>query len=188
MSNGALKFFHSYLTYSTPIAILVLLLVQLTSPIFPAIIIGRDLFGTIFGSLLLLWIFSLLVFLGRLCLSEEYRSLCFSRLAGIQERDEREELIVGRAAKSSFLFTLAAILVLFFISTWRYGEHPTPEKIQKSFTLGHLDLIENSPKAVEDTGGTLYPIPASKTTLLIFILGLQLASFRYFSKKAQKNS
>ena len=121
------------------VALFVMLDGQLWPSFVPMGVIGDGLINTFTGILFLFWLLSLVVFLARLSWSGEYRAACFKRLAGIQERDEREELIVGRAAKSSFLFMLSILLILFFISTWRYGERPAAGEASKSFTIGHLD-------------------------------------------------
>lgn len=188
MANSALKFFHRYLIYSTPLALLVMLNGQLFPRMIPLHTIGDDLFSTVFGFLLLLWLVSLVVFLLKLLISENYRSDCFVRLAGIKERDERDELIVGKAAKSSFLLTLSVLLILFFVSTWRFGAQPAEDKTVHSLTIGHLNLSELSSVTDNVSGKVLSPIPASKTAVLLLIIFIQVGSFRYFSQKADNDS
>lgn len=187
MGSGVLKLFQGVLIYSTPLALLVLLDGQLWPSFIPLGAIGNGFINTVSGILFIFWILSLLVFLTRILWSAEYRGSCFTNLAGIRERDEREELIVGRAAKSSFLFMLSVLLILFFISTWRYGERPSAGDASKSLTLGHLDLTERSSVRDLHSDTIYYPIPVSKTALLMLVISLQLLSFRYFSRTTEKN-
>ena len=183
MKNAALKFLHRYLIYSSPFVLVVMLDGQLWPSVLPIGVMGDNALSTVTGIFFLLWLLSLLVFLFRIAFFATYREACFKTLAGLKERDEREEMIVGQAARSSFLLMLAILLVFFFLSTWRFGTSAIDNSGQ-SITLGHLDLVENVLSRSE-SGKTIYhSIPISKTALLALLVALQVVSFRYFSKKS----
>lgn len=183
MKIAVLKFLHRYLIYSTPFALVVMLDGQLWPSVLPIGVIGDNALSTLTGIIFLLWLLSLLVFLFRISFFASYREACFKTLAGLKERDEREEMIVGQAARASFLLMLAVLLVFFFLSTGRFGTNSI-DSTGQSITLGHFDLTESTVSQSE-SGKTIYhPIPISKTSLFALLIVLHLASFRYFSRKA----
>jgi hypothetical protein len=163
MKNGALRFLHGYLVYSTPFAVIAMLDGQVWPRLIPLGNLGDDPFSTVIGSFFLLWLGALLVFLARVTWSAPYRSACFQgRTRGAHRR-----------ARGEVEFSLCAV-----------GVQTSAGSTQMSLTLGHLDLVERSSyrDAVRQTD--YYPVPVSKTAILAMILALQVLSFRYFSKKA----
>ena len=62
--------------------------------------------------LLSLWLISVWYFLGSLLFSQELRNRIVGTVSNIQERDEREEFVTGRAAKEVFLVTLAGFIAV----------------------------------------------------------------------------
>ena len=64
-----------------------------------------------------LWAFVVLVFLGRLIFSTQFRETVLKMLLFMKNRDEREELISQKAAQSSYLFTMGVVVVMLLITT-----------------------------------------------------------------------
>lgn len=153
----------------------------------------KEIVGWAIALLLFAWIGSGLFLFASLLLSPRSRERLLTRLARIQERDEREELLVGRASRASFLFMLSVLLGLGILSTFRYGREIGNESPSgQSLTLGHWSWIERRPPETHtDFQGTatvrteLLDLPISKTGLLGCLILLQLGSFWIFSKRSQ---
>ena len=60
--------------------------------------------------LMSLWFLSAAYFCGRLILSGSFRETLLTRIAGFKERDEREEIVTAKAARSVFLVTLGCFI------------------------------------------------------------------------------
>ena len=75
--------------------------------------IGWDLFGWVF----IAWVLIMLYLVTKMVFSKSVREVLMTKLAGIKERDERESVVAGNAAKFSFLSTLALLLFLFSLMT-----------------------------------------------------------------------
>jgi len=90
--------------------------------------------------------------------SEDFRERLLTRVAGFQERDEREELVTGRAARSVFLVTLGVLVAggllgmlrvnIFAYTRWKGGVVPPLEKV------GPHQLRKGE---VESRGFVMYP-------------------------------
>ncbi len=59
-----------------------------------------------------------------LVFDKNYREKALSKILSVKERDEREELIVGRAARSTFFLTIVIILGLFALTSIEVGNGP----------------------------------------------------------------
>ena len=107
----------------------------------------------------------------------------------MKEEDEREEQIVGQAAKSSYLFTLAASIVLFSVSICRYNSSVDILKPYHSFTIGHFQLSENeeNPVSLEIDGKTRsiqrHDLPLSKSAILLLLILIQISSYSVFATR-----
>lgn len=60
--------------------------------------------------LMSLWFLSTAYFCGCLILSGGFRETLLTRIAGFKERDEREEIVTAKAARSVFLITLGCLI------------------------------------------------------------------------------
>ena len=140
------------------------------------------------------WIGSSLYFCLSLLVSKSLRETMLAKIAGVQEHDEREEFIVGRAARSTLLFSMAFLVGLFLLSTWRYGESVEHPKDFQSLTVGHFHLRDSAEDAAEkknDERGIehtvkLYDIPLSKSSLILLILFVQGLIYRCFAWRYAK--
>lgn len=64
----------------------------------------------VWGRLMGLWFLSAAYFCGCLILSGGFRETLLTRIAGFKERDEREEIVTAKAARSVFLITLGCFI------------------------------------------------------------------------------
>jgi hypothetical protein len=156
------------------------------------LLINEGWIGAVFGSTFLVWILCTLYFLFSIIINKKLRENIFTRLAGIKERDEREEVVVGRAMKSSFLFMLGLLVCLLVFSTTRTDRNitlTTPDSVYDSFTLGHLEFKGEPIRKYEtEVKGEVhnyetYDIPLSKTSLILFMILAQLFSYHFFARK-----
>ncbi|HWQ62042.1 MAG TPA: hypothetical protein VN521_07000 [Negativicutes bacterium] len=126
----------------------------------PAASSGEQAANSIVGLLCGTWLVISLYLLARLLISGAFREKVLSRLTFIRERDEREAILTGKAAKTTMLTTLAILLVLFFLSCFRISAYnlPPEEAIggkTKALTIGiGFSLLENPPQAA---GGEAAP-------------------------------
>ncbi len=148
--------------------------------------------GQSLGIIFLIWFLCSIYFLFSIILNRTLRESIFTRLAGIKERDEREEVVVGKAMKSSFLFMLGILVCLLAFSTTRTDKNislTTSDKVHGSFTIGHLDFKGEPIKEYEEeVDGEIqkhetFDIPFSKTSLILFMILAQLFSFHFFARK-----
>ncbi len=147
--------------------------------------------GPILGVVILIsyfiWLSSFSIFISRLVFSPTLREQLLTRLAGLKERDEREEFIVGRAARSSFLLSMAATLLLLFASTIRYTRSSLGQDSGyiPSVEVGKISIIDSDyPKNhLVPYGVSVYDFPISKSAILLLVLFTQLGSFFFYSKK-----
>jgi hypothetical protein len=126
--------------------------------------------------------------------NRQARENLLASFAQLKERDEREEEIVGRASRSSFLFMLSIFLLFGILSTFRY-EHKvgSTDSSGKIFSIGHWSWLEKHPPAIQtefNNGQNITvessDIPISKTGLITFFLLLQLGSFWVFARPNAK--
>ena len=74
----------------------------------------------VFGAFFIVWVLGIFYIVIKMLFSKSLRNIIMSKMAGIKERDERESLVAGSAAKFSFLSTFAILLfflLLFFLTT-----------------------------------------------------------------------
>lgn len=144
------------------------------------------------STVLILWFVALFVFVTMLAASQTVREATLKRLANVRDRDEREEQITGRAARSSYLSTIGLLVFLIFISgfTLNLTKHrPTPESpIESKLSLGLKFSLLDKPEAPAAAAGgdTVFEtrdIPLSKTAILLIVLVWQLGSFRLSARR-----
>jgi len=144
-----------------------------------------DFLGWIFMS----WILCSLYFVMKMVMKRSFRDPILGKLAGVRERDERESIISGEAAKFSFLSTIAMILFLLFLSIFTVSIGKYPRNLDNHGKKGYISIgvnfypfainsvkkktvVENL-KLVSYTG-----IPLSKPGIIILVLLWMLCSYR----------
>lgn len=142
--------------------------------------------------LLGVWFLSALAVMVGIVISSSFRERVLLGLTRIRERDEREERIVGRAARASFLFMLALLICLFSVSTFRYKKSLTDPSVMalQSFTIGNLDLNSAaqpvlSTKVYEGREHQMasYGFPLNGSSVFALLLIAQMASFYWFARR-----
>lgn len=141
----------------------------------------------------MLWFAMLTIFMISIVIVPTVREKALRRLANLQERDEREEYITGKAARASYVATLSLTLLLLFFSMFNFSyaklEHTLPGKPAHNVAIGfgyHL-FAETTPAKPGNQGvitvldTSSYALSAS--TLLMILLGWQLIIFNLSARK-----
>lgn len=112
----------------------------------------------VWGWLIGAWCASVVYLCGCIVFSTSFREALLARLSGFSERDEREELVTAKAARSVFLATLAGFLAagllgmvrlnVFAYTRWEGGSVPPLAKV------GRYELRRGK---VEKTGFLMWP-------------------------------
>jgi hypothetical protein len=140
----------------------------------------------------MLWFLSLVIFMVLLVVRKDTQEQSIKFIAGMKERDEREELIVALAARTSFVATTGFLIFLLFISLFslNIAKNPNSEvnRHKSSLTVGvHFsDVSSEAPIPSLQPNGLVFEhrgIPLSKTSLILLILAWQLGSFRLKVRK-----
>lgn len=141
---------------------------------------------------LMLWFATLIIFLILLVLVPEARERTLKRLAGLKERDEREQQITGLAARSAYVATMGLLICLLFFSIFSLNVYRVPEAEaiegrRGNLSIGfHFQLLDKPRIETDARGQVLFEskdIPLSKTAILLIIIVWQLAAFRITARK-----
>jgi len=151
----------------------------------------NDLTGLIF----LIWMALSLYLSFRLMVSETFRDQVLARVTFIRERDEREALLTGKAARTTFLTTLAILIFLFFLSCFqvsviRLPQEKTVNGHDKAIVLSigfkllehsKIDMPKDANKNEEIFSYTSLPI--SSTTLILMLILWKIISYNYSMRR-----
>jgi hypothetical protein len=142
---------------------------------------------------LMIWFSVLLLFLILLLVHSSTRELVITRLTGMKERDEREQIIAGQAARSSFLVTFSFLILLLFVSVLSVDISKIPESEitagkTKSLSIGlNFSLLDRSPKeSSSESGRTVFEtngIPISKPAIVLLIMICQVGVFAWSARR-----
>ncbi|HRY30462.1 MAG TPA: hypothetical protein P5079_10560 [Elusimicrobiota bacterium] len=139
--------------------------------------------GFVFASWMLMTMYLSL----KLIFSGSFRDAVLSRITFLKERDEREKLFSGQAAKTTFMLTLAVLFFLLSLSCFEVSVYRVPpEKAINGktgvLTLGvRLELLKDrSAPAPETFRRDIFShtdLPISSTALILLLIGWQIASY-----------
>jgi len=154
----------------------------------------RETVNTIFGVVWSLWMVGALYIAISLVASEKFRETVLKKVTRIKERDEREELIVGRSSRNTFLFSLGFMLFMLILSTIqiKYEELPPTQVVdgkKRNLSLGlRFDPIVEAPHTTnsnEPAPKIIYnhSIPLTGSGTLMVIILVQLGAFYVYARK-----
>ena len=142
---------------------------------------------------LMLWFLILIYFIFLLVISPGTRYTFLTRLAGIRERDERENYIIGKASRFTFFATLAFLIFLLFFTTVSIDLKKLPAEKAVNGKQNQLSinasfkLFENRPAGNEPgPGEKMYSTESfsfSKQFVLLLVIIWHLGTFKYYSRK-----
>lgn len=130
---------------------------------------------------MMLWVASLIVYVVMLVLFSDVREKTLKRIANIKERDELEQMVTGKAARSTYLSTLSLMICLFFFSSLSINYEKLPEGGEKTgkISIGaSFSLLDNQ------TTETKKPIiPLSTSAIILILMGCHLVAFNWNARK-----
>ncbi len=141
---------------------------------------------------LMLWFAVLIVFLVLLVALPKVREKTLRRLANLQERDEREQYITGKAARAAYISSLSILILLFFLSVFslkitRFPEGETNNGKHGSVAIGlRFSLLDEAPAeghSVDQIGIEYTHFPLSKTAVLLGLIVWQLVIFNVSARR-----
>lgn len=187
-----------YLIFSSPLVLFLMVYGAVMSrigkapPIFSSswAKIAWDVLGIHF----LFWLLVLFYFLLVLVLSTSTRDVVLTRLARIKERDEREELIVGQAARTSWLSMLALSVFLLLLSGLQIQVQelakPRGKGPRRSLSIGYgfsfLDRCPSPKTQKEKRILFSFSMGISKTMILLLLVFWQILTFHLFSRRVAR--
>lgn len=146
---------------------------------------------------LMLWLLASLFLVLKMVGSRSFRSKVLTIATRIQERDEREIMIAGNAAKFSFLSTLALVLLLLFLSlfTVKIGKQ-APDSLSSDGKKGYITIgmdfypFTEKAQASSSTEGGLEVfnyrgVPLSNSLLFLIIILWQVGSYHLALKREE---
>lgn len=146
----------------------------------------------IFGS----WIFCSIYLSFRLMISDLFRKKILTKITLIKERDEREILLTGQAARATMLTTIAILIFLFCFSCFQFSIYQVPPDIDgKSKVLSlsfNLDLLENPLKqnleeVTEKQEILSYTgLPISSASVILGLIIWQVIAYNYYMRCLMK--
>jgi Ca2+/Na+ antiporter len=141
---------------------------------------------------LMLWFVVLILFLILLVALPDVREKTLKRLANLKERDEREQLITGRASRAAYISTLSLMILLLFISVFSLNIYRVPEKDAVDGKTGTLtiglgfSLLDKPHVETNSENKVIFEskdIPLSKTAIILILLIWQLAIFNWTARR-----
>lgn len=150
----------------------------------------------VFGS----WMAISLCLSVRLMLSASCREKVLAKLTFIKERDEREVLLTGKAAKNTMLTTIAILLFLFCLSCFQISIYKVPPEQaldgkDRVLSLGlQLDFLNSTGEKFSQPNKDLEKedlvsytaLPISSSSVIIGLIGWQIVSYNYLMRRAMK--
>jgi hypothetical protein len=150
------------------------------------------------GFMFMSWML-LSIYLGiRLMFFGVFREKVLTKLTFIKERDEREVMLTGKAAKATMLITLAILIFLFVLSCFQISVYSTPSEksINGKTNIISLDvkleLLENLPKddvqeAIQKQTIFSYAgLPISSSAVILGLIVWQVAAYNYSMRRLMK--
>jgi hypothetical protein len=131
----------------------------------------------------------------RLMVSRAFRDKVLAKLTLIRERDEREVVLTGKAARTTLLTSLAILIFLFCLACFRVSIYRVPlqEAIggkTRVVSLGFgFKLLENSKQETPDHTIRKQDIfsykglPISSTTIILVLIIWQIISYNYSMRR-----
>lgn len=144
---------------------------------------------------LILWFVTLTLFLIFLVVIPEAREKTLTRLANLKERDEREQLITGRAARSAYISTISVLILLLFMSIFSFNMYRVPQEDAVNGKTGFIsiglsfDLLDEPIGETKSRGNTIiesHSIPLSKTAIILGLIIWQLAVFSFSARRERQ--
>lgn len=190
------KIIIGFVFYAFPLILLLFICAIIKKPDLESIPYNNySIFILVLGVICVFWTLTALGLTISMFFSKALRNTVLARLSGMKERDEREVQIVGKALKSTYLGSMTILLCLLSISfiqitfSKKSADHLAPGELPRSISLGYAaTLFDTDAIVVKKEGYDIYiqynGVPLSTTSVILFFVIWQIASYRYVSRKA----
>ena len=136
----------------------------------------------------MLWVLALLYTGVAFAVRRRFRAELVARLSGLRERDEREVLVTGQAARSTFLFSTALLLgalllSVFSVSLKTGGTELGSLQISLGATFELSDYVDVTDTPDGGTAVSLDFLPQSIAPLVLVFLTINLVFFRHRTRE-----
>ena len=144
---------------------------------------------------LIVWFSVLILFLVAMVFSPAIREGTLKRLANLRERDEREQFIVGKAARATYISTLGVMILLLFLSIFTVNVTRAPEDQaingkRGTLTIGlNFQFFDTAKVETAPNGEVLFEsndLPLSKAALVLTLMLWQLAAFNLTARRESR--
>jgi len=140
----------------------------------------------------MLWFVMFITYMILLVLIPSVRDKTLSRLANLKERDEREEYITGKAARESYIATLALTLLFLFFSlfgfTFASVQQTDPQKPGHTvgMNIGYSIFNHTNKNVTDENKTTIFDskqYALSSSSIILLLLGWQILIFNLAARK-----
>lgn len=150
------------------------------------------------GLVFAMWMALSLYLCVRLMVSGLFRDQVIAKITFIRERDEREAILTGKATKTTFLTTLALLILLFCLSCFQVSVYRVPMENAVDGKTGivslgvGLNFIEHGKQAQPADAiprkdiFSYQGLPISSTTVVIMLIFWQIVSYNYSMRRLMK--
>ena len=142
---------------------------------------------------LMFWFSTLVLYMVFLVVIPSIREKTLRRLANLQERDEREEYITGKAARATYIATLSLTLFFLFFSLFSINlsklNQTDPQKPGHSVSIGINYSFFSNPIVKKSSSNQVTNIfdtnqfSLSSSTIILMFLGWQLFVFNLAARR-----
>lgn len=144
-----------------------------------------------FGWFFIAWVLILLYTVTKMLFSKRFRDITMASLAGMKERDEREGIVAGNAAKFSFLSTFALLLfmLVFSVTNLSVIKRPDPKAGKNGLvTIGfgmkaHDETAFVHEKKEGEESYNYKSLPLSKPFMLLVIMVWQIGAYQVVARR-----
>lgn len=194
--NKLIRYTQNYLVYGLiPVAGLIIWSILIKGSIAESNLLVRVI-HEILSYNIMIWFATFILFMIGMVIIPDVREKSLRRLANLRERDEREEYITGKAARSSYVATLSLTIFFLFFSMFNFHysklEKSSPDKPGHSVGIGFGYRVFAETVTDKQTVKGVSPVfdstsyALSGSTLLLILLGWQLLFFNLSARKLSK--
>lgn len=194
--NKMIRILQNYLLIGFPFV----LICMAWETVYPDIQFGENLsvlpkiFWNILCINLMLWFIMLVVFLICMVTVKSVREKTLMRLANLKERDEREQYIMGKAARATYISSLSLMILLLFFSMFTVRVSTLtpvpPNNHHLSIGIGlHFSLLNKTDSPdISDKSNVLFDskeFSLSSSAIVLLLLGWQLLVFNCIARREE---
>lgn len=155
---------------------------------------GAGFFWDLFGWVFIAWVLDLIYLITKMVFSKRVRDVVMTKLAGMKERDERESVVAGNAAKFSFLSMLALLLFFFVftVSNITVTKHPLDVNNKRGrVAIGFGFHAIDETALINTVNGDEHKyqykgIPLTKPVMILIMIFWQIGSYHLIARRELK--